>query len=156
MFLYQDNAISWKWSKNWLSVLSNFELLIPVAFEVLEEELLSILSGFQQDQYQIQPKHTKYNYLYFSSNTSQELRVENCMVRLLELNIKQKKSDNRVSSDPNLPQSKKHTSWGQNHSIQNNFMWAKIFGNSFYCLHFGFNLKDITYRYVNKTSNSHA
>ena len=61
MFLYQDNAISWQWNKNHLTVLSNLELLIPVAFEVLEEELLSILSGFLQDQYQIEPKNTKYN-----------------------------------------------------------------------------------------------
>lgn len=82
---------------NQLTVLSNLELVIPVAFEVLEEELLSILSGFLQDQYQIPPKHTKYNYLYFSSNTSQELRIEDWMLRLHELNIYQKKSQHRDS-----------------------------------------------------------
>lgn len=81
-----------------LTVISNLELLIPVAFEAHEEELLSILSGFLQDQYQIQPTHTKYHYLYFSLNTSQELRVEDCKLRLHELNINQKKiMQNRVS-----------------------------------------------------------
>lgn len=45
--------------EKWVTVISNLELLIPVAFEVLEGELLSVLSGVLQDQFQIQPKHTK-------------------------------------------------------------------------------------------------
>lgn len=46
----------------WLVFKSNWsELLIPVAFEVLAGELLSILIGFQLDQYQIQPKQAKSN-----------------------------------------------------------------------------------------------
>ena len=53
--------------ETWVTFQSDYsEQRIPVAFEVLEGELLSILSGFLQDQYQIQPKHTtKQNYLYF-------------------------------------------------------------------------------------------
>ena len=53
---------------------------------MLAGELLSILSGFLQDQYQIQPKHTtKQNYLYFGLKLWIHVTIEDCTLRLLEL-----------------------------------------------------------------------
>lgn len=118
------------------------KLLIPVAFEVLGGGLLSILSECLQDQYQIRPKHIKQNYLYFNPK----------MTSTRNYRYPRNKFTDRTGcfKDPNLPQAKKHTSWCQNHSVQYNFKGTNSLGHSFYCLHFSFNLEDITYGYVSK------
>lgn len=123
---------------------------------MLEGELLSILSGFLKDQYQIQPKHPANRMVYISVWIY--VRIKDFMLSLLELFIPMRdhrcpesQFTNRTgySRDPNLPQAKKHTSWCQNHSIQYNFKRTNSLCDSSYCLHFGFNLKE-THKHVSK------
>jgi hypothetical protein len=54
---------------------------VPVVFEVLAGELLSILNGVQQDRYQIQPKQTKSNNPYLVNDMQHYLNLTTMAMR---------------------------------------------------------------------------
>jgi hypothetical protein len=56
-------------------------LKVPVVFEVLAGELLSILNGVQQDRYQIQPKQTKSNNPYLVNDMQHYLNLTTMAMR---------------------------------------------------------------------------